>query len=178
MGEFTIVGIMSEHQIEGAQWMNSQVFVPITTHHARLSGEKFLARIVLRAHETSQVPLLVSEVARVLEANHGSADQFDIYSQTKVINTVTRSTILLRFSFGTIAGIVLMIGGIGIMNLMLVSVGERTREIGVRKAVGARDVDIFLQFLLEAVILTFLGGALGILIGIQGGDLFSAVVSR
>ncbi len=176
--EFRVVGVMEEYQVEGASWMNAQALVPITTLQKVVSGDEHLESIMLRARRTSDVPLLAAAVERVLQRRHGDASFFNIYSQTRVINAVQGSTRLLRFSFGAIAAIVLLVGGIGIMNLMLVSVIDRTREIGIRKAVGAAPADIFLQFVLEAVILTSLGGAAGIALGMGAGDLFSLLVAR
>ncbi len=176
--EFTIVGVMSEHQIEGAQWMNMQVFIPITTLQTRLAGNDYLERILIKAYKTQDVPTIVRQIKKVLNMNHDNPQWFNIYSQTKIINTVKGSTLLLRFSFGSIAFIMLVISGIGIMNLMLVSVMDRTREIGVRKTVGAKGFDIFLQFFLESIMLTGLGGVIGILAGIKAGDIFSMLVAE
>ncbi|MGQ9594279.1 MAG: ABC transporter permease [Anaerolineae bacterium] len=113
--------------------------------------------------------LAQAEVRAILRARHGltgsQADDFNIFNQTQIVETVEQTTQTFTVLLGSIAAISLVVGGIGIMNIMLVSVTERTREIGIRKAVGARRRDILGQFLMEAVVLSVLGGLVGILAG-------------
>jgi putative ABC transport system permease protein len=116
----------------------------------------------------------VSQIAETLRARHELApdeeDDFQIISQQAILDIAGQITGILTVFLGAIAGISLLVGGIGIMNIMLVSVTERTREVGIRKAVGATKRDILLQFLLEAIVLSFLGGLLGIGLGVTGAN--------
>ena len=132
----------------------------------------------------------IAEVTQVLRSRHrilpGEPDDFTVVSQDDLIGTFQQITGVLTVFLGAIAGISLLVGGIGIMNIMLVSVTERTREIGLRKAVGARKRDILMQFLIEAVMLSMFGGGIGIMVGATGAtavsfflreDGFSAVIT-
>jgi putative ABC transport system permease protein len=112
------------------------------------------------------------EISEVLRRRHriapGADDDFEIFNQAEIIQTVTQVTQTFTILLGSIAGISMLVGGIGIMNIMLVTVTERTREIGVRKAIGAKDRDILSQFLIEAVLMSGLGGVIGVLAGVGG----------
>jgi putative ABC transport system permease protein len=123
---------------------------------------------------------LEKKVGRVLRQEHhirvGQEDDFETYTQEEVLRQVSEFTIIFRIVFYSIAGISLIVGGIGIMNIMLVSVTERTREIGVRIAVGARRGDILLQFLVESLIISLLGGSFGLLLGMMFSDLLDKVL--
>ena len=122
----------------------------------------------------------IEEVSQILRQRHrivpGQPDDFTTISQSEIIGTFEQITGVLTVFLGAIAGISLLVGGIGIMNIMLVSVTERTREIGLRKAVGARKRDILSQFLTEAVMLSLAGGIIGILLGASGATLVSYVL--
>jgi putative ABC transport system permease protein len=176
--EYTVVGIMSERKLEVGRWMNDLVLVPITTIEKRLLIRDYLSKILIKAKATNLVPIVMKQVKHVIRGNHNDPSKFNIFSQVDVIYSMNRSSMLMRFSFGVIAVIVLLVGGIGIMNLMLVSVTERTGEIGIRKAVGAKDIDILWQFLQEAVIMSITGGVFGIIVGLHGGDFISLIISK
>lgn len=108
----------------------------------------------------------ISSVKRILNVRHGTADQYDAYNVQQLVQSANKITRILTSVIGLVAGISLLVGGIGIMNIMLVSVTERTREIGLRKAVGAKERDILTQFLLEAIVLSLVGGIMGIALGV------------
>jgi putative ABC transport system permease protein len=119
--EYTIVGFMSNRDFEAGRWMNHLVLIPLTTMERRLSKPGYLNKILVKAKSTSIVPVLKKQIQRVLEGRYDSTQRFNIFSQVEVIQSVHQSTNLLRLSHGISAAIVLLIGGIGIMNLMLVS---------------------------------------------------------
>ncbi|MEA3451686.1 MAG: FtsX-like permease family protein, partial [Bacteroidota bacterium] len=163
---------------QGDSMMNNiddSVFVPISTAQTKIFnarnavGALTVNRINVMAKSEELVDTTEAQIESTLRAEHGlSADEdvdFNILNQADLLETVTSVTDTFTVFLGAIAGISLLVGGIGIMNIMLVSVTERTREIGLRKAVGARKGDILLQFLMEAVILSLLGGIFGIGLG-------------
>jgi putative ABC transport system permease protein len=159
------------------------LYVPLTTAQTRffpqrtLSGERPVAAIYVSVVDETRVDAAVEEITTTLRERHdlvaGDPDDFRVTSQQAVLDIASQITGVLTVFLGAIAGISLLVGGIGIMNIMLVSVTERTREVGIRKAVGATKRDILLQFLLEALVLSFLGGMLGILLGVSGANLIS-----
>jgi putative ABC transport system permease protein len=136
-----------------------------------------VATIYASAVSESQVDEAQEQIAQILRERHGlsagDADDFQVTSQQAILDIAGQITGVLTLFLGAIAGISLLVGGIGIMNIMLVSVTERTREVGIRKAVGATKRDILLQFLLESIALSFLGGLLGISLGLAGASLIS-----
>jgi putative ABC transport system permease protein len=154
---------------------DSSVFVPITTAQSRLvtnrtrQGEKPVHAIIAQAASTEANEAALEQITAVLREEHDIAyaaeDDFRLVSQSDLLNTAGQITGTLTAFLGAIAGISLLVGGIGIMNIMLVSVTERTREIGIRKAVGALRRDILTQFLLESVVLSLIGGIAGIILG-------------
>jgi putative ABC transport system permease protein len=132
-------------------------------------GEKVVSSIALTVSDEEQTETVVEEITGLLRARHrlGSnvEDDFRIRSMQEIAETVTEATGTMTLLLGAIAAISLLVGGIGVMNIMLVSVLERTREIGIRKALGAREQDIWIQFLIEAAFLTLAGGIIGVIIG-------------
>jgi len=176
-----VIGVLEEQGGFGAD--DDAVFVPLTLAQTRffpqrtLSGERPVAAIYTSAIDETQVDAAVEQITDVLRERHdlaaGDTDDFNVTSQQAVLDFANQITGILTVFLGAIAGISLLVGGIGIMNIMLVSVTERTREVGIRKAVGATKRDILLQFLLEAIVLSFLGGLLGIGLGILGANLVS-----
>jgi putative ABC transport system permease protein len=163
---YTVVGIMEKREFEAGRWMNRLVMIPLTTFEHRLIRKNQFSKILVKSDSTQTVPLVKSQVHRVLTNHYGQELVIKVISQAEVIESVNQSTMLLRLSLGMSSIIVLLVGGIGIMNLMLVSVTERTREIGLRKAVGASSFNIMIQFLVEAVIVSIIGGGIGIVAGV------------
>ncbi len=134
----------------------------------RISGSKTVGQIVVQAESTGSVGTVVDKIKGALDKSHGGAKDFSVITQKQLLSTFTKITDQLQIFLAGIAGISLLVGGIGVMNIMLVSVAERTREIGVRKALGATNADVLLQFLLEAVLLALIGGLVGVAAGIGG----------
>jgi putative ABC transport system permease protein len=129
-----------------------------------------------------QAPALIDQasdqIKAILYKRHGNQEDFHIVSQGALLSTLTTIIDILTALLAGLAGISLLVGGVGIMNIMLVSVIERTREIGLRKALGARKRDILVQFLMEAVVLSLMGGTLGIIVGVAGAGLFPYFFSK
>ena len=154
---------------------DDNVYIPLTTAQARLytdrtrTGQKAVSSISAQAASSESVDDAVTQITETLRRQHnlgvGDEDDFFIFDQSILLETAGTVTAALTAFLGAIAGISLVVGGIGIMNIMLVSVTERTREIGVRKAIGALKRDILAQFLLESLVLSLLGGIIGILLG-------------
>jgi macrolide transport system ATP-binding/permease protein len=166
---FEVIGVMSE---KGASsWGGDQddtVFVPVTTALVRLFGKSYLSGITLRVSELEQVNVTETEVTNLLRQRHGTED-FRVRNTASIIATATETQNTLTILLGAVAAISLLVGGIGIMNIMLVSVTERTREIGIRMATGARMRDVLLQFNTEAAIVGLFGGVLGVGLGLFAG---------
>lgn len=166
---FNVVGVMEEKGVLGFVEVDNQVIIPLTTAMGRMFGKRYLTMLVVQCVEARQVPACIKHVEKTLRASHriraGQADDFTIFTQDQFKQQLGQVTLIFAVVLYSIAGISLIVGAIGIMNIMLVSVTERTREIGVRIAVGARRFDILEQFLIEASIISFLGGALGVLCG-------------
>jgi len=167
---FEIIGVLSEKGSAGS-WMNpdEQLFIPLRTARYRVMGTDRLRTITVETADLDQVQLAMLDIERVLRREHkirpGQDNDFQIRRQADVLATFQETTQTFTFLLAGIAAVSLLVGGIGIMNIMLVSVTERTQEIGVRKALGATRFNILFQFLVEAVVLCFAGGILGILFG-------------
>jgi putative ABC transport system permease protein len=149
---------------------DSQVYVPITTAQ-RLFNVNYVNTIVVKAADADQIETVRRDIRRALLPRFG--DEFTVFSQEQTLGILSDLLGTLTYMLAGIAGISLLVGGIGIMNIMLVSVSERTREIGIRKAVGARTYDILSQFVIEAVSLSVLGGVFGIVLGWGGAEVIS-----
>ena len=174
--QFTVVGVLEEKggQMMGVS-MDAIVVVPITTYQARLfpgrtvRGEDAIQQIAVQIESTELADLVSEDITELLRKQHRITDEdkddFLIMTQEQMMGMIQEVTGILTILLGAIASISLIVGSIGIMNIMLVSVTERTREIGIRKAVGAKRRDILLQFLLEAAMLSLSGGAVGIIGG-------------
>jgi putative ABC transport system permease protein len=167
---FDIIGVLQRkgQTAEGAD-QDDVVIIPYTTAQTRLAGRSFLPQILASAASPADVPGAQEEIREVIRGTHrltgGEPDDFTIRNQADLIETASATTQVMTVLLLAIASISLLVGGIGIMNIMLVSVTERTREIGLRLAVGARGSDVLTQFLVESVVLCLVGGALGIGLG-------------
>ncbi len=167
---FTVVGVMTEGSDLSGD--NDSIFIPMTTAQTRLEdarardGGYKVSVLYIQARDENSIDSAVEDINSYLSKAHNinfdGEQDFQVITQAGVLDTIGQITGLLTVFLGMIAGISLLVGGIGIMNIMLVSVTERTREIGLRKAVGARGRDIMTQFLIESIVLAILGGALGI----------------
>ncbi len=168
---FRVIGVFAPKGGTGLGSQDNVVVAPITAVWAYLTGArgKVISQIVASAGSPGTVTQAETEITAVLLERHGISDptqaDFQLQSQQDILNQATSIATTLTVVLGAIAGISLVVGGIGIMNIMLVTVTERTREIGIRKAIGARRRDILVQFLIEAMVLSGLGGALGIAVG-------------
>jgi putative ABC transport system permease protein len=179
---FVVAGVLERKgQSPQGQDQDDVVIAPVTTVQRRVSGSAHpgTVRVILvQAADAESVWEAESQVTDLLRQRHrigkGDEDDFSIRNLSEMLAAAEASMRIMGLLLGAIASVSLLVGGIGIMNIMLVSVTERTREIGIRMAVGARERDILLQFLIEAVVLSLVGGAAGILMGIGG----SALISR
>jgi len=167
---FRVVGVLSKGGT-GAFGVNQGdiVLIPITVAQKELLGISYFSTILVQANQNYNIDFVTSRIAFVLQQDHGitdpNKDDFSIQTQANILSLLGNVTSILTLFLAAIASISLVVGGIGIMNIMLVAVTERTREIGLRKAVGATNNDILQQFLIESVLLTFAGGVVGIAIG-------------
>ncbi|HOP06142.1 MAG TPA: ABC transporter permease [candidate division Zixibacteria bacterium] len=166
---FSVIGVLKEKGQSGmGADQDDVVLAPSTTVLYRLKGRQWVDMINASAASTEQVDAAIEEMREILRRSHkleeGDDDDFSIRSQAEITEAVTSTTKTFTLLLGSIAAVSLIVGGIGIMNIMLVSVTERTREIGIRLSVGARESDILVQFLTEAVVLSITGGLTGILV--------------
>ncbi len=169
---FTVIGTLKESGSGFGGDNDDLVLVPYTTAQARLSGNQYVSAIWIKAVDKESMTPLQEQLTLQLRTAHRLADSaeddFTVRNQAEMISLVSQSTDTFTLLLGAIAGISLLVGGIGIMNMMLVAVTERTKEIGLRIAVGARGSDILLQFLAESVLICIMGGLLGLLFGVGG----------
>jgi len=178
--QFTIIGVLaSKGQANAFQNPDDQVLVPIQTARFRVNGSDRLQSISALAETEDKIPDAMADIQRILRRQHrirqGAPDDFQIRNQADILTTTQETTQVMTYLLSGIAAVSLLVGGIGIMNIMLVSVTERTREIGIRKALGATRFNILLQFLIEAVVLCVLGGIIGICLGAGGAVVMSQV---
>jgi putative ABC transport system permease protein len=164
--KFKVIGVMKEKGYLMNMNLDNQVFIPLTTAQ-NLFGTKKISAIYIQAPSSAEVKTAMLKTEKILKKSLDE-DDFVLNTQAELLSTFESIMSILTIMLGAIAGISLVVGGIGIMNIMLVSVTERTREIGLRKAIGASERDITFQFLLEAVTLSIIGGVLGITIGFFG----------
>jgi putative ABC transport system permease protein len=173
---FRIVGILGpKGQTSQGTDQDDIVMIPYTTMQKRIMGVTYVQGIAVRAVSADKVKQAQTEIAALLRQRHrlppDRDDDFNIRNLSDIAEAASNSATVMAILLGSIASVSLLVGGIGIMNIMLVSVTERTREIGIRMAVGARSRDIMLQFIVEAVVMASIGGALGVLIGIVSSDI-------
>ena len=177
--QFIVLGILkSKGQSSPFGDPDDQILVPLTTGRFRLFGNDRVRSISVLAQTEEKIPEAMADVQRILRRQHrltqAKPDDFQIRSQADFLNTLGETTAVFTYLLSGIAAVSLLVGGIGIMNIMLVSVTERTREIGIRKALGATKFNILLQFLIEAVVLCLLGGLVGAAVGSGGAMAMSA----
>jgi putative ABC transport system permease protein len=185
---FVIIGLLeSKGAGMGGQNQDDRIIIPFTTAMKRITGDKFLRSINVQISSDDRMEAAQQQITSLLRQRHrlmaGQDDDFNIFNQKEIADTVNSISKIITLLLGSVAGISLVVGGIGIMNIMLVSVTERTREIGIRIAVGAQPGDIRLQFLIEAITLSLFGGLIGVLFGVGASHLvgmvadFKAIVS-
>ncbi len=167
---FRVTGVLSPMGVgPGGVNQDDIALIPVTVAQKQMLGINYFQYILVSANPQYNTSFVVSRIQSILEQNHSitnsSKDDFTIETQAQILSILSTITSVMTFFLAAIASISLLVGGIGIMNIMLVSVVERTREIGLRKAIGATNKDILGQFLLESVFLTFLGGVTGIALG-------------
>ena len=166
---FIVIGVTKTKGGSGFTNQDDMVFIPISTAQRFLSGNNYVNNISVQATEEQAMAQVQDGIIGLLLARHNIASpelaDFSVINQADIVEAATAITNTFTILLASIAGISLLVGGIGIMNMMLTTVTERTREIGLRKAIGAKKKDIGMQFLAESVMLTFLGGAIGIALG-------------
>ncbi len=180
--QFEVVGVLkTKGSASGFSDPDDQVLIPIQTARYRAFGTDRLRSISVLAKSEAEIPLAIADIQKHLRRSHrlrqGQADDFQVRNQADFLSTAAETTAVFGLLLAGIATVSLLVGGIGIMNIMLVSVTERTREIGVRKALGATSNNILLQFLIEAVVLCLVGGLVGVILGTGGAWALSALGS-
>ena len=184
---FRVIGVMEEKATSSFSDDNDVVYIPLSTAQTRLfggrdiSGDYTVSVIYAKATDESRLDAARDQIVKLLRRRHGliyssDKDDFSVLTQKDIATVLDNLTAILTAFLGLIATVSLIVGGIGIMNIMLVSVTERTREIGIRKAVGAKRQAILMQFLIEAIVLSFIGGLIGISIGVMGTIIISSAV--
>ena len=167
--EFKIIGITKAKGGSGFANQDDQIYIPLTSAERFLAGSSYVTTISIKAEDASAMSTIQQQITDLLLARHHLTDatqaDFSVLNQADIVATASSITQTFTILLAAVAGISLIVGGIGIMNMMLTTVTERTREIGLRKAIGAKNVDISMQFLTEAVALTFIGGVIGVILG-------------
>jgi putative ABC transport system permease protein len=177
---FTIIGVLtSKGQTADGRDLDDVILVPYSTAQTRLSGRQFIPQILASTYTPEDIPAAQEEIRAIVRDSHGlaqnEADNFEVRNQNELTLAASETAQIMTLLLSAIAGISLLVGGIGIMNIMLVSVTERTREIGLRLALGARGSDVLTQFLVEAVVMSLAGGAVGVALGFMGSEVVKAV---
>ena len=169
---FTIIGVMAaKGQNAGGMDQDDVILVPYTTAQNRLSGNVRIGQILVSTQSADEMTAAQTEVTQIMRVAHrlqGADDDFTVRNQTEITEAMSGTTRVMSALLAAIASISLLVGGIGIMNIMLVSVTERTREIGIRMAIGARGSDVLTQFLVESVVMSLIGGFIGLAVGYGG----------
>ena len=169
---FMVLGVLApKGQNANGNDQDDIIVMPYTTAQYRLSGNVRIGQIMLSTFSPGDIPAATAEITSIMRAAHKlgeNADDFTVRNQTEIATAATATTSVMSGLLAAIASVSLLVGGIGIMNIMLVSVTERTREIGIRMAIGARGADVLTQFLVESVVMSLLGGVLGLVFGIGG----------
>ncbi|MEM7008433.1 MAG: ABC transporter permease [Thermodesulfobacteriota bacterium] len=176
---FTVIGVMSSlGQTSGGRDQDDVVLIPYSTFQRYIRAINQVESISVSVKSSEDIPVAESQIISLLRERHryrpDQKDEFYIKSQLSIINRIFAISRIMTILLASVASISLIVGGIGIMNIMLVSVGERTREIGIRMAVGAKQRDILIQFLIESVLLSLAGGVIGVILGILGSKVASS----
>lgn len=177
-----VIGVLeSKGQTADGNDQDDFIVLPYTTARNRILGRwSFMRQILINTYTPEDIPLAQEEVRAILREAHGlaswEADDFEVRNQEQLSEAAQGTTEVMTALLAAIASISLLVGGIGIMNIMLVSVTERTREIGIRMAIGARGSDVLTQFLIESIVMSILGGALGIALGVGGSTLLGSTM--
>ncbi len=174
--KFQVIGVIEKM---GGFAGDSYILMPLTTMQSKIAGGNDVQQIAVKAASPDQVDSAIAEITSILRARHyvtpGAADDFQIRDMREVLNSMQQTLATFSIFLSSVGAISLIVGGIGIMNIMLVSVTERTREIGIRKAIGAKRRDILLQFLIEAAALSLSGGLIGLLLAVGGASLMGNI---
>ena len=174
--EYEVVGVAEASDVEFGPPIPEASYIA-TADALEISGVETVGQIVVQAEGAGTVDRAVDGIGKELREAHDGAKDFSVITQRELLSTFTDITDQLKIFLAGIAGISLLVGGIGVMNIMLVSVAERTREIGVRKALGAANADVLFQFLLEAILLSLIGGVVGVAVGIAGSAILPEVLT-
>lgn len=177
---FKVLGVLKKRgESGGFGSRDDMIAIPYTTAMRRLQGVDYIQSVDVRAVSSSQMVEAQAQIQELLRVRHriapGAEDDFTVRNMSEIAESAAEATQMMTVLLGSIAGISLLVGGIGIMNIMLVSVTERIREIGLRMAVGARERDILLQFLTEAIVLSLMGGLIGIGVGVGASKLIKKI---
>ena len=180
---FKVVGVLAPkgQSAMPGQDQDDTVIVPFTTVQKKLQGVEHISNITISADDGVSLSHMTTEIAALLRTRHriqpGEEDDFSVRTLEEFATMLTSTTTTMTYLLASIAAVSLLVGGIGIMNIMLVSVTERTREIGLRLSVGARDVDVLMQFLVEAIVLSLAGGAIGVAVGFGASRTISTLLN-
>lgn len=178
--KFRVIGVIKSSSVLAGSFFNNAIFIPYDVMTGEILGEEKLQEIDVSVKDTNALNQTMKDVEEILREKHGLKEKdkndFQMSSAKDIISTVQTITNLLTTLIAAISGISLVVGGVGIMNIMLVSVTERTKEIGLLKSIGARKRDILIQFIVESVVMSLIGGSVGILIGITGAFIISIIV--
>jgi putative ABC transport system permease protein len=178
---FEIVGVLAEKgQTANGTDQDDVILAPYTTVKTRLSGRSFIAQILASTYTPDDIAVAQEDITAIMRESHGLADweddDFTVRNQTDIAETAEETTEVMTVLLAAIASVSLLVGGIGIMNIMLVSVTERTREVGIRMALGARGRDVLTQFLVESTVMTLLGGGIGVLLGFAAAQIVGQIM--
>ena len=177
---FEVIGVLEpKGQTAEGRDQDDVVFIPYTTAQSRLAGHMFIGQILASTSSPDELQAAEEEIRGIMREAHGigpnQPDDFEVRNQNDLTDAAQETTKVMTLLLSAIAGISLLVGGIGIMNIMLVSVTERTREIGLRLALGARGVDVLTQFLIESVVMSLAGGLIGVAFGFAGSALVAKI---
>lgn len=178
---FRVIGVAKSESALAGNVLNNSVYLPINVVFNEIIGEEKIQEIDISVHDENQINQTMEDVEVLLRDRHNieedEPNDFQMTSAQDILTTVQTITGLLTTMIAAISGISLVVGGVGVMNIMLVSVTERTKEIGLLKAIGAKERDILTQFLIEAVVMTLVGGVIGIILGVGGAYLIAQAVN-